>query len=92
MIVKINNKELYINSKMYHAASKIAEFILKTMRTKTQKNNQSVFYYAIIIALHTLTGETLSSINDDELDILMRAWDDNNKELIKTEEVAIEEE
>lgn len=90
MIIKINNKELYINSKMYHAASKIAEFILKTMRTKTRSNNQNTFYYAIIIALHTLTGETLSSIDDDELDILMRAWDDNNKELVKTEEVAIE--
>jgi len=78
MIMKFNDKELYIQSKMYHAASKIAEFILTTIRTNTRKNKQTAFYYAIIIALHTLTGEMLSAIDETELDILLRAWDENN--------------
>ena len=78
MIMKFNDKEMYIHSKMYHAASKIAEFILTTIRTNTKKNKQTAFYYAIIIALHTLTGEMLSVIDETELDILFRAWDEKN--------------
>lgn len=75
MQIKINGTDLYINDDLYKTAEKAGEFILNFLRTKTKDKKQIQLYYAILLYLHMNTGELLHLIDTDELDILMKAWD-----------------
>lgn len=82
MNLKINGEDLYINDELYKNADKIADFIIKSMRSKTSANRQTQLFYAVMIALHTKTSQLLYMIDERELDILMKAWEIKNNDLM----------
>lgn len=75
MIIKINGEDLYIPQSLYETAEQISNFMLQTIKTKTQVNNQIQLLYAIFIALHVQTGDLLQLMDQNEVELLMRAWD-----------------
>lgn len=75
MIIKINGEDLYIPQSLYDTAEQISDFILQTIKTKTKVNNQIQLLYAIFIALHVKTGDLLQLMDQNEVEILLRAWD-----------------
>ena len=77
--IKINGNDLHINDNMYETAKKIADFTLDSLKAKAKSNNQMLLFYAIIISLHLQTGELLHLINEEELDLMMKAWENPTK-------------
>lgn len=86
MTVNINGTNLYINDSLYGTAEQISNFILKTIQSKTSANHQIQLYYATLLCLHTQTSEMLHLIDQDEIDLLMKAWDISKKPVPKPEE------
>jgi hypothetical protein len=86
MRIIINKKEVTIDNKLYNVGEKISDLVLKTIAAKSQSTSEIPMYYATVIALHKRTAEILNSIDSEDIDILMRAWQVNQLKTQKDED------